>query len=122
MVGRWWTRGVSSVAILSLNVLHPGRDTLGLLRLLPTFAEGVGAIAGVLVLLWLTLLTIFGTHAFTHFCCKSDPNPPEIELDPMPYQYYRGKMWYKQRKRVPIYHLLKRWGRHSAGRWRNGCR
>ena len=130
MFGRWMSGVASSVALLFLNVLHPGRETQGCFVL--NFISGiisslmssdvfVGAVLAVATIFVLVGASALGTQVFMETFCNLDENPPEFTPKPIPFRKYRGMPeWKKSRVRPPRYYLLKRWGRHSALRFRDG--
>ena len=114
MVGRWSTRLCSSLALFGLNVMHPGRDTQGLRPILEDAAT-----------IFVLLFGLFGfcslaLRLFVVLCCSPTLNPPELVNEGIPFRYYRGKSWYRCRKRVPTYHTRNRQGRKAALRFMKG--
>jgi hypothetical protein len=60
-------------------------------------------------------------HAFTWFFCSETENVPKSEFyQDIPFRKYRGRSFYHRRKRVPIYHLIHKRGRHAAIRFKFG--
>ena len=114
MFGRWTHWLWFSVAQFCLNVMRPGRDTLGIRQHLPSFSEGVGIGLAAFTLIWLITLCGIGVRCFAVLCCNPNPNGPEIQMDGIPFRYYRGKSWKQRRKRVPTYHTRDRKGRKAA--------
>ena len=118
MVGRWATRWWSSIALYGINVLCPGRDTLGLKSV-------VGTVATTMFDVLFPFILLFG---WSYLCyqviyflgCNPLPNPLEITVEGIPFRFYRGRSRKRSRLCAPIYGLLHRRGNTACVRFVNG--
>ena len=87
MVGRWAIRWWSSIALHRINVLCPGRDTLGLKSVVGTIARMMFDVLFPFILLFGWSYLCFQVVVFLG--CNSLPNPLEMKVEGILFGFIR---------------------------------